>query len=68
MNQDRDYYVYTGYSDGELVYIGRGSGNRKLHLNSGVSHVHKANKLHFLGKQIEISWQIITYMVIYCKL
>lgn len=54
MNQDRDYYVYAGYSEGELVYIGRGSGNRKLHLNSGVSHVYEANKLHFLGKQVEI--------------
>ena len=45
----KKYYVYIGKLDNRVVYVGRGSGDRLWHLNSGCSHVYEANKNHFKG-------------------
>lgn len=43
------YYVYVATVEGEVVYVGKGSGTRSSHINSGISHSYKANKSHFSG-------------------
>lgn len=48
-----DCYVYIGYLEGRAMYVGMGSKDRYLHLNSGVSNVYPANKLHFSGGSVE---------------
>lgn len=48
------YEVYAGYYKDELVYIGSGKKGRHLHLNSGVSHLYEANKLHFQNESIDV--------------
>lgn len=53
------YYVYIGKIDDIIVYIGKGSGKRYLHLNSGTSHSYNANAAHFQGKLISVD--IIKY-------
>lgn len=49
------YVVYFGFVDNELVYIGRGKEGRECHLNTGISHVYEANKLHFDGGSVDIT-------------
>lgn len=44
-----EYYVYTGILSDTIVYVGKGCGDRYLHLNSGKSSCYEANKLHFEG-------------------
>lgn len=51
-DKDRRFIVYEGSLDGVVVYVGMGSEDRHLHLNSGVSHLYDANKAHFKGKKI----------------
>ena len=48
------YYVYIARIDGEIVYIGKGTGNRFEHVNSGVSHNYFLNKSHFSGVVADI--------------
>ena len=39
------YYVYHAYGlNGELLYVGKGSGDRYKHCNSGVSHCFELNR------------------------
>lgn len=49
-----EYYVYSGSLSGAVVYVGKGRGNRYLHLNSGKSSCYQANKLHFEGGSLII--------------
>lgn len=49
-----DYYVYSVSLDGEIIYIGKGTSDRYLHPNSGVSHVKEMNKLHFQGITFDV--------------
>lgn len=44
------WYVYIGYLEDQVVYVGKGSGNRLNHLNSGISSSYAANQNHFLGE------------------
>jgi len=48
-----DCYVYIGYLDGRPMYVGMGSKDRYLHLNSGTSSAYQANKLHFSGGSVD---------------
>lgn len=43
------YYVYVVRIDNEVVYVGKGSGDRSDHINSGTSSNYEANKSHFSG-------------------
>lgn len=45
--------VYIGHYEGEVVYVGEGVQGRHKHLNSGVSNVYEANRIHFLGGWID---------------
>ena len=49
-------YVYLAHSSGELVYVGRGSGNRYRHVFSGRSSSHQLNCLYHDGKPAEVSF------------
>ena len=43
-----EYYVYGAYGiHGELLYIGKGSGNRYQHCNSGISSNKALNRYYF---------------------
>lgn len=53
------YYIYTGKVNDEVVYVGKGTKNRHLHLNSGVSSCYSANQFHFQGGTIDV--EIIEY-------
>ncbi len=55
---DNRYYVYCGMVNRELVYIGKGTGSRTNHLNSGTSSCYKANKAHFNGHTIEVMFMV----------
>lgn len=48
------YEVYIGKLNGEYKYIGSGRKGRHKHLNSGVSNVYQANKLHFEGGGLSV--------------
>jgi len=48
------YEVYMGIYKNEVVYIGEGKEGRSSHLNSGISHVYQANKLHFADGVVKI--------------
>lgn len=50
-----EYYVYVGTLNNEIVYVGKGSGDRYLHLNSGTSSSYQANKSHFEGSYVSVS-------------
>lgn len=52
--KDGDFIVYQGILDGVVVYVGMGSEDRHLHLNSGVSHLYEANRAHFSGQDIVV--------------
>lgn len=52
---EKVYYVYVGTLDIEVVYVGMGKADRLLHLNSGTSHVYKANEAHFKGQSIIVT-------------
>ena len=51
------YYIYQGYAGGDLVYIGKGSGDRYKHLTSGTSSSIKANEAFF--KKVYVYTEII---------
>ena len=45
---NKEYYVYGAYGlHGELLYIGKGSGNRYQHCNSGISSNKALNRYYF---------------------
>ena len=44
------YYVYRVLLEGEVVYVGKGSGNRVNHVLSGCSHNSKINEAYFRNK------------------
>lgn len=48
------YYIYYGRLNGEIVYIGKGKGDRFRHLNSGMSSCYFANKAHFEGEVVDV--------------
>lgn len=48
------FYVYSASLNGELLYIGKGEGNRYLHCNSGKSSCYELNKLHFQGITVDV--------------
>ena len=42
------YYVYCAYGvNNEILYIGKGSGNRYQHCNSGISSNKALNRYYF---------------------
>lgn len=47
-------YVYIATLDGKVVYVGRGSGDRYQHCNSGTSSSYYLNTLHFSGKFVTV--------------
>ncbi len=49
------YYVYVVKIGDEIVYIGKGSGARFEHVNSGTSHNYFLNKAHFEGIAMDVS-------------
>ena len=49
-----NYEVYIGMLDGEIVYVGEGVIGRHKHLNSGVSNVYSANRIHFNCGYIDV--------------
>lgn len=56
------YYVYqaTGIN-GELLYIGKGKGDRYKHCNSGISHCYGLNEYHFKHGRSAINTSILAY-------
>jgi predicted GIY-YIG superfamily endonuclease len=48
------YYVYIARIGEEIVYIGKGSGKRFEHVNSGTSHNYYLNKAHFEGVVMDV--------------
>ena len=48
------WYVYFGYVKGVIVYIGKGSGMRYAHLNSGKSCCYEANAHHHSGGEVVV--------------
>ena len=52
--EDKPYYVYEVCVDGEIRYVGKGSGDRYKHVVSGSSSVPLLNKDFFEGKSIEV--------------
>lgn len=54
------YYIYTARLNGELVYIGKGKGERYRHITSGTSHCYEANKAHFSYPEL-VTVKIETY-------
>lgn len=51
----KEYIVYAGYVDNVCVYVGSGKVGKEEHLNSGVSHIYKANELYFRGIGVKVS-------------
>ena len=49
-----NHEVYIGKLDGAVVYIGEGIHGRHKHLNSGVSNVYSANRIHFAAKSLDV--------------
>lgn len=44
----KKYYVYCAYGiNNEILYIGKGSGNRYQHCNSGISSNKALNRYYF---------------------
>lgn len=52
--EKREYEVYVGRWGKEVVYVGSGRAGRHKHLNSGVSHIYEANKIHFEGGVFDV--------------
>lgn len=48
------YYVYLAIHKEEIVYVGKGKGNRYLHVTNGSSHNYYLNKLHFEGECVKV--------------
>lgn len=55
---DDIYYVYFVYHKNEIVYIGKGNGNRYKHVTSGKSHVSGLNNLHFAGEDLKVEFYL----------
>ena len=57
----KEYYVYGAYGlHGELLYIGKGSGNRYQHCNSGISSNKALNRYYFAnGEEGSITVKIL---------
>ena len=48
------YYVYIVVAGGSVVYIGKGTGLRFMHVNSGTSHLLEANRAFFSGTSLYV--------------
>lgn len=48
------YYVYVAKHENEILYIGKGKGNRYFHANNGKSHILELNRLFFSGVAVEV--------------
>lgn len=48
----KDHYVYAAIFNGEIVYIGRGTHSRYLHVLSGASSSKYLNMLHFQEEKV----------------
>jgi hypothetical protein len=60
---DREYYVYACVVLSQLVYIGKGKGNRLDHCTSGTSHVYELNRDFFrYGKEAFNVFKVVVYM------
>ena len=59
LKESPKHYIYQATKDGEVVYIGKGVGNRVNHLKSGRSHVYHANECYFLGVPFNV--EIVEY-------
>lgn len=58
-----EYYVYACRVLGQLVYIGKGKGNRLDHCTSGISHVYELNRDFFkYGKEAFDVFKVVVYM------
>ena len=54
------YYVYHAYGlNGELLYVGKGSGDRYKHCNSGVSSSFHLNEYFFKNGNESINTKIV---------
>lgn len=47
MKKDNIYYVYVWYYEKEVIYVGKGKGDRYKHGNSGCSQNYCLNEIHF---------------------
>lgn len=52
---DGMYYVYTAEYDGEIVYVGKGKGDRYKHTYSGISSSRYLNMLYFSGERVAVA-------------
>jgi hypothetical protein len=52
--EDMEYYVYFAKIGEEVVYIGKGKGDRSDHVNSGTSHNYYLNQAHFQGVLMDV--------------
>jgi hypothetical protein len=52
------YYVYLVRHNDELLYVGKGFGNRYKHVNNGSSHVVGLNRLFFAGEKVDVSFHV----------
>lgn len=60
---DTEYYVYCAYGkDGKLLYVGKGSGERYKHCNSGCSSSKELNRYYFLnGEDSSMTVKIVKH-------
>lgn len=49
-----EHYVYVARIGKEVMYVGKGVGNRYKHITSGTSHCYEANKAHFSGADVSV--------------
>ena len=62
-NDVKKYYVYHAYSKfGELLYVGKGTGDRWKHCLSGASNNKNINRYYFMnGENGSIEVRIVRY-------
>ena len=54
------YYVYHAYGlNGELLYVGKGTGGRLRHCNSGISSNFELNKYYFENGSDSVRVEIV---------
>jgi len=63
-NNKNKYYIYKVIHNEELIYVGKGQGERYKHVNSGASHNKQLNELYY--KSLYESTSLPEVILEYC--